>query len=133
MTRPTIAISTGDPAGVGPELSLQVAEEVKDRCVPILLGDARVLRAVAERLALPLPSIVDANNANSLERWEQLGPAPTIVDIPNVGLDQFQPGTVNPATGQASYDYVTGAIDAFMSHGAVTANTLMARLETGSG
>lgn len=115
MTRPSIAISTGDPAGVGPELSLQVAHEVRDRCQPVLIADARVLQAVAGKLAIPCPAVVSLADAKHEKCWARLGPDPVIVDIANIELEQFRPGEVNPTTGRASYDYVVEAIDACLA------------------
>ena len=44
----TLAMTMGDPAGVGPELCLRVleTEEVAQWCVPVLLGDLDVLEKV---------------------------------------------------------------------------------------
>ncbi|MBK8316857.1 MAG: hypothetical protein IPL01_23735 [Acidobacteria bacterium] len=41
--KPRIGITIGDPAGIGPEVSLKaVAEdEIRDICVPVLIGDAQ--------------------------------------------------------------------------------------------
>ncbi len=102
---PSIAISTGDPAGVGPELSLRVIEKVLSICRPVLFADVRVLSAVAERLDLVLPPTV------LLEELASQSNA-VVVDVPNIELAQFEPGVVNAYTGRASYDYVTQAIDA---------------------
>ncbi|MBK9708549.1 MAG: 4-hydroxythreonine-4-phosphate dehydrogenase PdxA [Acidobacteria bacterium] len=43
--KPRIGITIGDPAGIGPEVSLKaVAEdEIRDICVPVLIGDAQYL------------------------------------------------------------------------------------------
>src|SRR3954470_2391222 len=44
--RPLIAITTGDPAGIGPEVVLKALAHpsVYDRCRPVVIGDVRVLR-----------------------------------------------------------------------------------------
>ena len=109
---PAIALSTGDPAGVGPELSLRLLSEVSDRCQPILLGDARVLQEIAKRLRLAAPPVVPLAAAKTEADWRNLGPGAVIVDIPNIELDAFTPGSVNAATGRAAYEYVVAGIDA---------------------
>ena len=50
--KPVIAISTGDPAGIGPEISLKAAirQDVLDVCRPLLVGDRERLLAEARRL-----------------------------------------------------------------------------------
>ena len=47
--KPTIAIAIGDPAGIGPEISLKAAREpaVRGACKALLVGDAGVLRRQA--------------------------------------------------------------------------------------
>ena len=46
---PVVAITMGDPAGVGPELCLRALAEptVLDECVPVVFGDADLLGRVA--------------------------------------------------------------------------------------
>jgi 4-hydroxythreonine-4-phosphate dehydrogenase len=43
--KPKIAIATGDPAGIGPEISLKAARDprVMELCEPVLFGDRKVL------------------------------------------------------------------------------------------
>ena len=55
---PRIAIASGDPAGIGPEISLKAAldAEVRRMCRPLVVGDPMVLEthARAARVAMPL-------------------------------------------------------------------------------
>ena len=54
----SVAVTTGEPAGIGPEVSLKAAAAVSD---PILLiGDRTLLEAEARRLGIawPLPAHV---------------------------------------------------------------------------
>jgi 4-hydroxythreonine-4-phosphate dehydrogenase len=52
--KPRIAVTLGDPAGIGPEVALGAAgeEEVLSACVPILVGPRRALERAAEILGL---------------------------------------------------------------------------------
>ncbi|HYX41722.1 MAG TPA: hypothetical protein VE821_08495, partial [Pyrinomonadaceae bacterium] len=52
--RPRIAITMGDPAGIGPEVVLKavVEEKVRRACVPIIVGDAQLLAHTARTLDL---------------------------------------------------------------------------------
>ncbi len=47
-----IGITTGDPAGIGPEISLKAAFdlEVQSLCVPVLIGDGEILRRTAKEI-----------------------------------------------------------------------------------
>ena len=110
MTLPKIAITMGDPAGVGPEICLQAIRQptVLSNCVPIIFGDAGILRDVAELLDLGFPDTV-----LSTDEW-LASPAivsPTIVDF-DVRLQNFSPGRVSKQTGAASFQFVESAIDA---------------------
>ncbi|HLH90145.1 MAG TPA: 4-hydroxythreonine-4-phosphate dehydrogenase PdxA [Xanthobacteraceae bacterium] len=66
---PRIAIATGDPAGIGPEISLKAALDpaVRAVCRPLVVGDADAIRkhASAAAIAAPLHVISDISEA----RW----------------------------------------------------------------
>lgn len=75
-TKP-IAVTTGEPAGIGPEISLKAALAVGNTLPIELIGSEKLLRQTAERLGLP----------------EEL---PSHVTIRNVELgDEVVPGTLN--------------------------------------
>src|ERR1700733_10477275 len=64
---PRIAIATGDPAGIGPEVSLKAAVDagVRRMCRPLVVGDPEAIRrhADAAGIATPLNVITDEKNA----------------------------------------------------------------------
>ena len=93
--RPRIAITMGDPAGVGPELCLRLlrGEEVRALCQPVVIGDAGVLRRVANHLGWPEPEPAD------------------VLDRKAIAADAVEPERVSAACGKAAYEYVTFAID----------------------
>ena len=45
--RPTIAITTGEPAGIGPEISIRAAWELRADVKSVLIGDAAFLAMTA--------------------------------------------------------------------------------------
>ncbi len=92
---PRIAITTGDPAGVGPELCLRLLREPRVRavCAPVVYGDLAVLARVARALNWPEPDPAD------------------VLDIRAIGARDFEPGAVIAACGRAAYEYVIRAID----------------------
>jgi len=100
MPLPTIAVTTGDPAGIGPEVALRAVSEVTEWCEPLLIGNRAACEQVAERLRIPFP------------------------DVPFWNLGEFQrpvePGRVEATYGRASFDYVCAAIDKTLA-GEVTA------------
>jgi 4-hydroxythreonine-4-phosphate dehydrogenase len=64
---PRIAIATGDPAGIGPEISLKAALDagVRRICRPLVVGDPTVIRRHAEAagIATPLNVVTNAKAA----------------------------------------------------------------------
>ncbi|MCZ2343041.1 MAG: 4-hydroxythreonine-4-phosphate dehydrogenase PdxA [Bacteroidales bacterium] len=111
-TRPRIAVTMGDPAGVGPELCLRLlAEEpLHEVAIPIVFGDVSVLAAVAERLRLPMP-----RNVENRETFSQNAHAirtATILDFQQIRPTDFTPGQVSAAAGRAAFAYISAAIAA---------------------
>ncbi|MGE0005350.1 MAG: 4-hydroxythreonine-4-phosphate dehydrogenase PdxA [Parvibaculaceae bacterium] len=66
MNMRTIAITVGDPAGIGPEISLKAVRAVADRLAGkefrlLLVGNAESLAATGRKLGLPVPAVVPAD------------------------------------------------------------------------
>lgn len=55
MTRPRIAITTGEPAGIGPEISASAAADALDADL-VLVGDASMLAERAQAAGIPWPA-----------------------------------------------------------------------------
>ena len=91
---PRIAVTMGDPAGVGPELCLWLLadERVREFCVPIVFGDAGVLNRVAKQLGWPEP------------------PHGSIRDLKAIDAATVEPGAVSAACGKAAFAYFDRAI-----------------------
>ncbi|EAQ82090.1 4-hydroxythreonine-4-phosphate dehydrogenase PdxA [Blastopirellula marina] len=110
--KPKIAVTMGDPAGVGPEIALRLLAhpEVAAYCTPIVFGDALLLRRVATQLNLPMcATIIDARRgADSLRALTE----PAIYDLQAIEADAVTPGQISAACGQACYDYILAAIRA---------------------
>jgi 4-hydroxythreonine-4-phosphate dehydrogenase len=100
MTRPAIAITTGEPAGIGPEISLRAAWAMRHEVNCVLLGDAAFLALTASELD---PQIkVAALSVQALRNGglPQFGPERlSIVDVP-LGAHVI-PGQLDPANGRA--------------------------------
>jgi 4-hydroxythreonine-4-phosphate dehydrogenase len=113
--KPLIAVTMGDPAGVGPELCVRLLanSEIGRFCTPVVFGDNEVLRRAATTIGLPLSA-----QAIPREEW-QAGyrdlQSPAIVNLRELNIDSFRPGVSNAATGAASFLYVNTAIDAALA------------------
>jgi 4-phospho-D-threonate 3-dehydrogenase / 4-phospho-D-erythronate 3-dehydrogenase len=115
MTLPRIAITMGDPAGIGPEVCLHLLadRQIATECVPVLFGDAGILQRVAEATNLPLNAPVISHD-RWLSNWDQID-GPCIVDLQTLAASSVQPGVVGATTGRAGYTYVDRAIDAALA------------------
>lgn len=58
--RPTLAVSIGDPAGIGPEVVLKALAAQAVEADVVVVGDARLVAAASQRLGLPRPATVHA-------------------------------------------------------------------------
>jgi 4-phospho-D-threonate 3-dehydrogenase / 4-phospho-D-erythronate 3-dehydrogenase len=112
---PRIAITMGDPAGVGPEICLRALADarVREICTPIVFGDLGVLQRCAALLNLPLPAL-----HIPLENWHLAANTvrePAILNCQKINANEVMPGIMNATTGQASFDYIQLAIDAALA------------------
>lgn len=117
MDKPRIAVTMGDPAGIGPEIVLRAVQSaaVLERSRPVVVGHAETLRRCARAIGLPDGNIV----AISEPAEAAPGTVPVLsVEVP--GLDAVQPGVVQAVCGQAADAFVrracalglAGAVDA---------------------
>ncbi len=116
--KPIIAISMGDPAGIGPEVCLKLLMDssIRGICVPLIFGDAAVLRRTADQLQLPMPGTVLPYLAEppTAPAW-QTSTEPAIVDFGLIEAEAFHPGRVQANTGRASYEYFVAAVRAALA------------------
>ena len=109
MTLPKIAVTMGDPAGVGPEVCLRLLQDeaIARLCTPIVFGSAAVLEQAAVQYCLAKPGKVVAGLSEA--------DSPCVLDVGAIGLDDFTTGAVNAATGRAAFTYIEDAINAALS------------------
>jgi 4-hydroxythreonine-4-phosphate dehydrogenase len=111
MKRPLVGITMGDPAGVGPELCLRILKNrrVLRQCVPIVFGDASVLKRAAKACRISL----DADVA-PLELWRRHPRArrALVADGCILRGSDIRSGRVQKSCGQAAYAYIEAAIEA---------------------
>ncbi len=123
MSRPKIAVTMGDPAGIGPEVCLHLLADaaIAKECIPIVFGDAPILWRVAAAANLPLKGAVI-----SPAEWQTTHSAidqPAILDLHAIDADAVEPGKVTAATGKAAFAYIERAIDAALAGRVVAVST----------
>jgi len=105
---PPLALTLGDPAGIGPEVILKALATLSPAQVATLtiVGNRRLLRQCYDHLrtlnktaSAPLPPLVHPDTLNVLE-----------VDLSPSLLAQIQPGVGNAASGAASFAYLKTAV-----------------------
>ncbi|MGH8868132.1 MAG: 4-hydroxythreonine-4-phosphate dehydrogenase PdxA [Actinomycetes bacterium] len=108
MDKPTLAVTVGDVAGIGPEVTAKTLlghDDLREECVPVVLGDAGTMRS-AVRLAGG-----DPERVRMLEDPRQARNQPGLVEVVQVGepLGQIPPGRLSPVAGEAAYRFVVAA------------------------
>lgn len=107
--RPLIGITMGDPAGIGPEITVKAFAygNLHQQCRPLVIGDAKVLQQACEMVGVQLE--IHAVNAPG-EGFYQKGLI-DVLDLDNVDLSRMKWGSVSSASGRASLEYINYAID----------------------
>jgi 4-hydroxythreonine-4-phosphate dehydrogenase len=100
--KPKIAITMGEPAGVGPELLLKAVEEVKEFCTPVIVGSASFLFERAEREGRKLDLSVTEE-----ERLNEFGGC--IIDVCKLG--RIDPGKATEESARAALSFIDKAVE----------------------
>lgn len=112
MKKPLIAVTIGDPAGIGPEI---VAMALNDRelfkeadCV--VIGDAKTVAKAIEITGadLKVNCITDPAGGDYSEGILNL------IDLDNIDQEQFEYGKVSAMCGKAAYEYIAKCIELAM-------------------
>jgi 4-hydroxythreonine-4-phosphate dehydrogenase len=119
--RPVIAITMGDPVGVGPEITLKALAQrsVYEVCRPLVVGDLAVMIATEDWLKTGLAiRAMDSPEAGVYE----LGGV-DVIGLSDLYAAQLQYGYPTEETGRAMVAYVTRSVDWALRgvvHGMVT-------------
>lgn len=109
--KPNIAITTGDPAGIGPEITVKALEEgrkwIQRRVIPVVIGDGQVM-AQALRIA---KSNMKIHIVKDLDEAVKEGPIINVLDMKNVKMNRLKHGRVDAMAGKASYAYIVRAAE----------------------
>ncbi|MFL6656535.1 MAG: 4-hydroxythreonine-4-phosphate dehydrogenase PdxA, partial [Massilia sp.] len=121
--RPAIAVTVGEPAGIGPEIAIRAAWALRDEANCVLVGDAAFLALTASLIdpAIQLVALsTQALRNNGLPHFGRDRVA--VVDVPLAA--HVVPGQLNPANGRAvlaTLDLAIAGIDAGWFDAVVTA------------
>ena len=109
MGKPLIAVTMGDPAGVGPEIvAMSLASaEVTDVADCVVVGDKKVMENAIRITGSDLTVNVIGKPADGSYEPGVLN----LIDLDNVDMDQFEFGKVSGMCGKAAYDYIAKSIE----------------------
>ena len=104
-----IAVTLGDPAGIGPEIALKAMASpvVWETCVPVLIGAASVCEAAIARLGLPValrPIAAPTEAVVSVETANVICPAASV----NAALPPV--GQISALGGRLAYEAIDEAV-----------------------
>jgi 4-hydroxythreonine-4-phosphate dehydrogenase len=105
--KPRIGITIGDPAGIGPEISLKAIadEEIQSICAPVLIGDAQYLAHWS--CVFGLARRLDVLNVG--EPWPDHLDTPLIYNLANVP-GSIQMGHEQAECGKAAAEFIETAV-----------------------
>lgn len=129
MPKPVVAVTMGDPSGIGPEVAVKAARDaaVRRACRVVLVGDPLLLeQAHAPRWPVRKPVEPKAAGTDRAARRLADGAglpfepgttdAPVVVDtVTRLKPAQVRPGRTSRAGGEACYRYVVRAVDLVQS------------------
>lgn len=109
MERPILAVTMGDPASIGPEITVKALSrpEIYQICRPLVVGDACMLKN-----ALTVTGLMDLD-IHPVSAPGEAGYAPGIIDVLDMDLvraEELPIGRVSAAAGEAAFRYVEKAI-----------------------
>lgn len=106
-----IAITMGDPGGVGPEIIVKAhfCSELRNYCAPIVVGD----RIPVEKALLLLKLSLKLRMIKSPEESE---PAPGLIELVDLGMvKSFKKGKPTAEGGKACVSYIEKAVELALS------------------
>ena len=107
--RPILAITMGDPAGIGPEIVLKALQnsEIYQRCRPVVVGDRRIL----ERAAAWVENQSQFEGITDPAEGKFNPGVLALIDLQNARPEDCPVGEVSAAAGKAAVEYVEKACD----------------------
>ncbi|MEK6700283.1 MAG: 4-hydroxythreonine-4-phosphate dehydrogenase PdxA [Nitrospirota bacterium] len=112
--KPLIAITMGDPAGIGPEIIAKVFDsgEIFPHCLPVVVGDAGVMKKIIEQLNFSVTVHVIAAPSDA----DPVRGRMDVIDMKNVDIAKHAWGRPNIASGKAVVEYIKKAAKLAMDH-----------------
>ena len=110
MDKPTLALTIGDVAGIGPEITAKTLvnhDRLREECAPVVVGDAGAMRRGAEIAG------IDPDLVRVIEDPRQATNQPGTIEVLQVGepLPDVALGELSEVAGDGSYRFVVAACE----------------------
>ena len=110
--QPLLAITMGDPTGIGPEITVKALSELRiyEVCRPLVIGDCRVMKDASENITglnLEIRRVEDESFSNIQFQRGRID----VIDLDNVDITGLIHGRVSAMAGKASFEYIKRAIE----------------------
>lgn len=122
VSRPVIAVTMGDPSGVGPEIVIKALanKEITDIAKCVVIGDSGV---IGNAMTFPGIPKLKINIIDDPEDGRYQSGVIDIIDLRNVDLESFSVGEIRGEYGRAAYDYIEKSVELALSRKAAAVAT----------
>ena len=105
--RPLVAITMGDPAGIGAEVTAKAFQDpwVYEKCRPFVVGNVGSMNSALELIGSGGHARVVHDLADVVGRHGEVD----VLDMENLDYDQIDYGVVSPVAGKASVEWILKA------------------------
>ena len=108
MTKPVLALTLGDVAGIGPEITAKTLlnhPELREICVPVVIGDEAALCRGCQTAGL------DPEAVRVVGSVSEAGNDPATIEVVQVvdSLGDVPLGEISPVAGDGAYRFVVEA------------------------
>ena len=109
MLKPLIGIPMGDPAGIGPEITVKALahENIYDVCRPVVIGDAGVIKKSVKICKLDS----EVRVIEKCDEGQYSSGIINIINLNNIAPETFKYGIVQAQNGLASYEYIKKSVE----------------------
>ena len=110
MDKPTLAVTIGDVAGIGPEITAKALlghDDLREECIPVVVGDVGVMRRAVQAVG------GDPSAVRPIDDPRAATNQPGTVEVVQVGdpMPEVPLGRLSPVAGDGSYRFVVAACD----------------------
>ncbi|QED47040.1 4-hydroxythreonine-4-phosphate dehydrogenase PdxA [Cytobacillus dafuensis] len=109
IQKPIIAIPMGDPAGIGPEITISAlnSSELYEICSPLVIGNSALLNNALRVKGIHL----EINEISDPGKGEYEHGTIDVISLDNIDINQYKVGVVQSQCGQAAFEYIEKAIN----------------------